>query len=304
MTEITEEAIRRLLAADRTFIARFAQIDAAFALDDDGVSAIVPVPEVVRDTIRISNRMCRFTLDDEPETNFGTGFLVGPEHVLTAAHLFFNEDRSLIEAERHTRVRVEFETLMIGEFIAASRGVTEVRLAENWLMDPARDDNAMATRDVKDLDYAIVRLATDVGNQTLGSGYRRGWFEIPEPDAAPVVVAGTMVKIFQYVDRASLRQSLGWVTRISRDRSVVYYTASTLDAASGSAVLDDQSRLVAIHTGGPDDVGTSENRGIPLIRAAGVLEKLGIRGTVSPPFEESEEARRSSTRVFLSRRPT
>lgn len=93
-----------------------------------------------------------------------------------------------------------------------------------------------------------------------------------------------MIHIFQYLDRGRLRSSIGSIKRINPARTRMFYGASTLDAAWGSAVLDDQLRLVGVHTGGEDDDNPLANQGLPLHRIARYLEDEGTRTNISPPI--------------------
>lgn len=234
-------------------------------------ATITSVPKQLRQLIRTSNRICRFVLDGE-RTNFGTGFLVGPRCVLTAAHLFFDEDGTLLDEHRAKRVRVEFQTMYVGSIVSPG-AITRVRLHECWAVDPKLDASGRrATRsDVGRLDYAVVRLASDSGDDSVGLAERRGWFEIPEANGCPVLNPTLQVRILQYAATDELQTSSGFVAGVTEQRRRVLYTASTLNASSGSAVLNERLCLAAMHLGGPQDPATGLNEGVPLRRIAAAL---------------------------------
>jgi hypothetical protein len=267
-------------------LAVFLAFDALWKfLDEFGGSTITEVPATLKDELRIANRMCRFLLEDG-KTVIGTGFLVGPSHVMTAAHVFFEPDGKekckLIDPDRPGKVSVEFLTFLAGDSVVSSSPPRAVKLSKDWAVDP----NSSFDREVGILDFAVVKLevedGTPVGEEPIGGGNKREWFEIPHPLQVPTLAVNSMIRTFQYHDRGTLRTSIGTVRGVSQDRTRVLYNASTLDAASGSVVVNDRLQLTGIHASGPDEENPFENQGLPLLRIAKYLEDKGARLSVSP----------------------
>jgi hypothetical protein len=235
--------------------------------DLNEATQIVEVPANINDLARAANHMCRILLDGRL---LGTGFLVGSDRVMTAGHLFFNEDGSLIDPNRAAHVTVQFDRIDIDDGRVTRNGTAQSPLAEKWLVNPTVV-NGKATREVIDLDYVIVRLARDLAGEQVGV-VPRGHVEVPfSPDDVPLVREGVPVRILQHIDGGALRSSIGVVQSISTNGMRVGYTASTLDSASGSAVFDEEFRLLAIHVAGFDENFPRQNQGLPIRR---VIEDL------------------------------
>ena len=83
---------------------------------DEGV--VTPVTGDLFSLARASNRICRFTLNGR---HLGTGFLIDADEVMTASHLFFNADGSLIDPARAADVMIEFDQIDID---SANRSLT------------------------------------------------------------------------------------------------------------------------------------------------------------------------------------
>ncbi len=232
--------------------------------DDIDGSRIIELPEKINGLAEAARRMCRFTLPEpvsERSQTVATGFLIGPDLVMTAAHLFFRPDGSLISANRAANLRVEFEPLSLD----AAEAKVQCNLAVNWAEDPQIVADK-SSRDVDRLDYAIVRLERAVGEEKSGE-IERGHFQLPpDPSSLTLLREGVFIRILQHGgnDSGILSTSFGIIKTVVRNRLRVGYTASTADASSGSAVLDQDLNLVALHVDGRDEHFPGQNQGIPL----------------------------------------
>jgi V8-like Glu-specific endopeptidase len=218
--------------------------------------------------------VCRFV--DSSGTVFGTGFLVSPEYVMTAAHVLFGEDGKPRRAA--SDISVEFETVLIHPKVIVQTNTPAILLAAAWAVDPVLI-NGVADREIASLDYAIVKLAKAAGDDLVEQpNTKRGWIEILK--TPPYLNAELMLHLIQYVDRKSVNHSVGRVVALSADGMRVSYAASTLDGASGAPVLSDEFELAALHVTG----FTSEeqfNSGIPIRK---IKASLDTRGIVLPPL--------------------
>lgn len=265
-----------------------------------GSSSVRHVPQTVMDIATVANRICRFVRKDvETRTVIGTGVLIGTHHVLTAAHLFFDKQSLRVNDAAAERIKVEFDSLVLGNGVV-SAGVTEESLENTgWLLDPLVE-NGQAKRDVKELDYAVVVLRNGVANHVVGPGTQtRGYFRIPSPRHLAPLAENKMMQVFQYNDLDAMRSSIGRVEGISRNPLRVRYSASTLDASSGSPVFDDEYGLIALHVSGPSETFPRQNQGLPLRAISSSMEKQGIRTTLQWP----EGTARNGTNVEISETP-
>ncbi len=239
-----------------------------------GGGPIVPLPQHLVDLVIASNRIVSFVLDGK--THFASGILVGPNYVLTAAHLFFERTRKLIDRARLGRISAEVHSTLLDGVIMEGE-VSSSPLADtvtnDWLLDPTLDQYDVAERDVEDLDFVIVKLRDNLGDETVG-GDKRGWFDIPTTETAEVLTANLGLRVLQFLDRGPLLASTGFVHQVSPDGLRVLHTASTADSASGALVISDRGNLVAIHvSGSASGERPKYNRAIPIRRIAEVIDR-------------------------------
>lgn len=171
-----------------------------------------------------------------------TGFLVGPDLVMTAAHVLRRTEGVFFPPES---VELTFDYFTpTGDDLATP---TAVRLADDWLLAhslaPMDDGRPPAPNE---LDYLIVRIAASLGSSATPSGSeRRGWFDGSTAPVAPAV--GQTVSIRQHPNGYVLSEASGPVNKLVFDSTRVLYEATTFNSSSGSPVLDDAQNVVALH---------------------------------------------------------
>jgi V8-like Glu-specific endopeptidase len=166
----------------------------------------------------------------------GTGFLVGPDLVITNHHVLSDFIDDGWDASQIC-CRFDYQTAADGVKANAGRSVA---LAAKWLV---RYSPTTA------LDYAIVRLAEPVGNEPLDgrpAGTSRGWLS----PAAQALVAGESIFVLQHPKAAPLKVASGGLVKAEARR--VYYLANTLNGSSGSPCFSANWELVALHRAGDE----------------------------------------------------
>src|SRR5688572_4087709 len=160
----------------------------------------------------------------------GTGWLVGPDLVLTNFHVVEDVQKNAVAA---TDVMCRFDY-----FTEAAAGVP-CGLAAKWLEDwspyalaDERPDAADPT--VDELDYALIRLARRVGDEKAGN-VPRGWITVLAKP--PVMVAEDIVMIPQFPDGRSLELSFGKALAYNGSATRLRYDANTTEGASGSPAV-------------------------------------------------------------------
>lgn len=134
---------------------------------------------------QLEGRVCRVEIGDG---SMGTGFLVGPDTLLTNYHVL----HSVIEGKSDpAKVRFRFDYKVLANK-QPTDGVLASLHATDWRVDDspytpsekaARPDEVLPT--VDQLDYALVRLDRSLGNAPVNpkapESLRRGWVRVPEP---------------------------------------------------------------------------------------------------------------------------
>jgi hypothetical protein len=211
--------------------------------------------------------VCQIEVDRVP---LGTGFLVGPEAVLTNYHVIGNLIESSAAGNRITclfdyrieRSSVESEGTRVG---------VKPTFAE-WHLDsspPLSDDQEhagvpMPTKD--QLDHALIRLERPLGDEPIfPTGPTRGWIRVP--DTAPVITEHMPILILQHpkADPIKLAMDTDAVRTFNSNRTRVRYATNTERGSSGSPCFNIDWRLIALHHYGESgDQATAFNQGIPV----------------------------------------
>jgi V8-like Glu-specific endopeptidase len=231
----------------------------------------------------------------------GTGFLLGPDVVMTNFHVV--EKIVKDEAANFSDVNVKFDYKLNEDGSTLNEGVTH-KLAAAPLLDHATysakdevaSDVAPATGD-EELDYALMRLDTPAGclpvqskagtDDVATADNRRGWIDleanplIPGKDAPITIVqhpAGGVVKV--------AHESNSVIESNPNDTRVRHRTA-TLGGSSGAPCFDIRWKLVGLHNGTDPDLGRAAtyNQFVPLKAIRAMLQQRGKLDLLSRPCE-------------------
>ncbi len=237
---------------------------------------------------RMEGRVCRVELNDGTG-NMGTGFLVGPDTLLTNYHVLESVLKQPDKAGA-VRFRFDYKQLATG---AVSDGTLVKLHATDWKLDhsPYSAAEAAGTPDTppptaEQLDYALVRLERPVGQEPMTPGVAgsplRGWIRMP--DAAPALTPKMALLILQHPKTRPLKLALDTeaLTPVVHQGLRVRYTTNTEGGSSGSPCFNTDWSLVALHHyGDPAYNQPQYNQGIPIglirerITAQGKAAALG-----------------------------
>jgi hypothetical protein len=245
--------------------------------------------------------VCSVELNDHPDpeqSTMGTGFLVGPDVLLTNYHVL----QRVIE-EQHpaaaVRFRFDYQTTTAG---TRSDGIQVELLGATdptrpWLVKSARYSagELQGTPDSPppadgELDYALVRLARAIGNEPV-DGEPRGWVFVPETQ--PYIEGIPYLLILQHPERKPLKLALDTAPKVQWmfDGLRVRYSVNTERGSSGSPVFDKDWTLLALHHYGDPAWKAGYNQGIPVSRIRQHLGELaGVLGAATPPTSRLELA--------------
>jgi V8-like Glu-specific endopeptidase len=200
--------------------------------------------------------ICRLTVPSvdptDPSYGMGTGVLIGPRHVLTAAHVLVSErDPAKTVGDR---LRVQ-----------PARNGSAARFKEvgilGWQVHPHAYARAGNRRFLQPQhDYGLVTLDTNVSDWSLGP-CPLGYWGLPgacgdgaRVGMAAADVAGQEVRVTGYrydKETATLWSGLGAIT-MDRRRGALLHTADTKRGQSGSPVWlirAGRCQLVGVHSG-------------------------------------------------------
>lgn len=170
-----------------------------------------------------------------PGVSYGTGFLVGPDLLITNYHVL---QAAIDQPALASTVLFRFDYKMALDGVTLRPGQT-YHLADTsgWLLDSSPPGQ---------LDYALVRLAGTPGHQAVGGQPQapmRGWLS---PVAHPFML-GEPLFILQHPEAKPLCLAPGAVTAIAADQHLISYSANTLPGSSGSPCFNTDWELVALH---------------------------------------------------------
>ena len=201
----------------------------------------------------------------------GTGFLVGPDLVLTNQHVI---ERLVTGKARpqDVRCRFDYRQPLDGPALTKKRE-NDIELAEEWLVNsrpPSAADWHPALSDAgpEETDSALIRLAEPIGDLPLGGASAdpaaepRQWIDVQA--GPPALAAGNQVFVLQHPRGEPLQLAIGTVTGFNPAGTRVRYDANTKDGSSGSPCFDADLKLVALHHARDPAYPPAWNQAIPL----------------------------------------
>jgi len=210
---------------------------------------------------RITRTVCAVALGDPIYEIRGSGFLIGPDVVMTNFHVvepFLKVDLPTKTVQQHGPGK---EILFYFDYLSApapnprtgaSHTAVAVTAAEKWLLQAreklAGDGSTISPRVVnKEYDYAVIKLQRPVGTQSArsGGGEIRGWLT-PE-DVIDVLVAQKRILVFQHPQMSPQQFDVGDFVQLDPSSTRVWYSVSTAHGSSGGAAVGTDGRLFALH---------------------------------------------------------
>ena len=214
----------------------------------------------------IGGRICRV----ETPTTMGTGFLVGPDLVLTNYHVVCSPDEDPSAAKGNV-ITCRFDHRSDndagpGERKAKKAVPSAFGLSEQWLAAKSPFSESDITGEgepqADECDYALLRLAEKVGDQKTSDGNVRGWFNVASD--RPVLALGDFVVIPQHAEGRTLEMAWGSVLSFTTHGTRARYDTSTSKGSSGSPCLTVDLDIFGLHHATAPTKKPSFNQAIPL----------------------------------------
>jgi V8-like Glu-specific endopeptidase len=227
----------------------------------------------------IERRVCRVELEGNA---VGTGFLVGPDTVLTNWHVFEaakNQGKADLLGCRFDYELLPDGKVQPGQLIMLQAGGLVDSSPYSKAEGTSTPDNPLPT--TAELDYALLRLASRVGEQQV-EGAQRGWIALPKA-TLPLAADGPIL-IVQHPQGTPMKLAMDTqaVIGLNGNGTRINYRTNTDPGSSGSPVFTMDWDLVALHhSGDPAWVNPSYNQGVPIelvrqrIEAGGFANALG-----------------------------
>lgn len=221
-------------------------------------------------------RVCRVQAGNSDSLQYGTGFLVGPDLVLTAYHVVGS---AIANQGSLPGISLLFDFKKLPNGGTVNPGTVCFTRERQGLVaaSPAEPDaGGMAGTDA--LDYALLRVAGSPGSEPIGGDRaepgapQRGWITVPRRPFD--VVPGSALYILQYALGGPLQVafSLNGVIGINPAGTRLRYKTNTVSGSSGAPCFDANWELVAMHEGHQAEF----NQGLPISAIVRDLQSRGV----------------------------
>lgn len=204
----------------------------------------------------------------------GTGFLVAPDIVLTAAHV---SRQGLSRPDDPFGVRFDY---------AVSEKTGQVLEGTRCPLVP---DPIIVSSQLEQLDVCLLRVALPVGEQIMADTKRpRGWVELAAAKLDPE--EGSFLAIFQHADGGPLRVAMNSesVVGFIKDGQRLLHRTDTSPGSSGAPCFDIDWRPLAMHQAFTIDHG-HQNIAVPFSAIIPWLQAEGVWPLMTKPAPDVDE---------------
>ena len=250
---------------------------------------------------RIRRTVCAIALGDPLNEIRGSGFLIGPDLVMTNFHVveeFVKESPpgsgTYVENAPGNQIFCFFDYLWapapdVPPGTSPPGRSVFVNARQKWLEyarpSPAFEGtNQLQITVAKEYDCAVIRLQKAIGRlpASQGGGAARGW--IPLPKAIDVLNGKRLILVFQHPQARPQQVAFGDYDRLDPSQTRVWYSASTAHGSSGGAAVDDKGNLFALHNAEVIEPGLKLNQGVRMdLIAEDVVPAIPELATLGAP---------------------
>jgi V8-like Glu-specific endopeptidase len=219
----------------------------------------------------LGDRICRV----ETSKTLGTGFLVGPNLVLTNYHVI---EPVYANPALATKTICRFDFHATSDLPDEPLKPKECTLGSTWLVAHSpystSDKTGVGDPQPNELDYALLQLADDFGNTRTSQGNERGWFKLDGP--RPLLAVRDFAVVPQHPEGQKLGVAWGSVVDFNGPANRVRYDTRTGSGSSGSPCFTIELDLFGLHHATDPKVVPKFNQAIPLDLIAKDLKQKGV----------------------------
>jgi hypothetical protein len=230
---------------------------------------------------KLEGRVCRVEINRQAR---GTGFLVGPDTVLTNYHVMREviDNRTLA-----SKVQLRFDYRVLANGTKSDGTVVSLHPTE-WLIDStpyttaeANNDPDAALPSTDELDFALLKIERVFGSEPLRpatDSSARGW--IPVPETVPLITTDPPmpILILQHPNTEPLKLAVdtAGVLKLYDNGTRIRYATNTEPGSSGSPCFNIDWKLIALHHyGDPQHDQAQYNQGVPINMIRDRLRRKG-----------------------------
>lgn len=192
----------------------------------------------------------------------GTGFLVGPDLVVTCHHVLKNFAPQNPIGTNGDQIELYFDFFYGEPVDRLSPDLPEAKkvgLDNAWHIASCKDatpdglvgdlSEADLQRIKNSLDFVLLRLDTRIGLQPIdrGGGRRRGWIALPPNNVPQNLQPQDWIIIPQHPSGWSQRIDLGRFKEMDQTQTRIRYTTNTAEGTSGAPCFNQRFTLVGVH---------------------------------------------------------
>ena len=238
----------------------------------------------------IEGRVCRIELtEDEP---LGTGFLLGPDIVMTNWHVMRGAITGGGTPDRFT-ARFDYKKQTDGTVTTGPtykvKEIIDSSPPTDWELKPAGE---RTEPNPDQLDYALIRLDGAPGDESIQYGESadpraplRGWIEWPQTESDDFE-SNKVLFVVQHPKGRTMKVTANTVEGVNENGTRVTYLNDTQEGSSGSPCFNANWELVALHHSGDPSMFPRFNQGVPLSKINALLDE---RGMLSELIDDDEE---------------
>ena len=258
--------------------------------------------------LRLVRAVCAIGIvrDDDPKSGkiIGSGFLIGPDVVMTNFHVVEEALKvagPAYEVDQQGRFVEDpnFQIYAFFDYLGPPRPGFDVApthcravkaLKPGWLKWARPTLRREGYPDAGpfteiELDYAVVQLAEPIGERAMGrgGGAPRGWLSLPEGKVA--LLEERPLFVFQHPQAEEQAWDVGQYVGPDTTGSRAQYAVSAAHGSSGGATIDADGKLFALHVAevvsaqdenGEGDKDKKWNQGVLIDRIVADLVKAGL----------------------------